>query len=102
MPAPATPRLLRRINAQRVLDVMRAADPLRATELVARTGLSRPTVDAVADDLVRLGWLEESAADARAVAARPVCSRFARPPATSWCWTAKDHERPRERGTNKP
>src|SRR3954449_8843739 len=61
----ATPRLLRRINAQRVLDVVRASDgPARVTELVARTGLSRPTVDAVADDLVRLGWLEESAAEA--------------------------------------
>src|SRR4051794_15989182 len=60
----ATPRLLRRINAQRVLDVVRAsAGPARVTELVARTGLSRPTVDAVADDLVRLGWLEASAAE---------------------------------------
>jgi predicted NBD/HSP70 family sugar kinase len=29
------------------------------TELVARTELSRPTVDAAADELVRLGWLEE-------------------------------------------
>jgi predicted NBD/HSP70 family sugar kinase len=36
--------------------------PLRVTELVAMTGLSRPTVDAVADDLVRLGWVAESAA----------------------------------------
>ena len=32
------------------------------TELVSRTGLSRPTVDAVADELVRLGWLSEVAA----------------------------------------
>jgi predicted NBD/HSP70 family sugar kinase len=61
---PPTPRLLRRMNAQRVLDAMRAsAEPLRVTELMARTGLSRPTVDAVADDLVRLGWLEERAAE---------------------------------------
>jgi predicted NBD/HSP70 family sugar kinase len=65
VPAPATSRLLRRLNAQRVLDAVRDAGPLRVTELVARTGLSRPTVDAVADDLVRLGWLAESAATAR-------------------------------------
>src|SRR4051794_2665121 len=65
MREPATPRLLRRMNAQRVLDVLRAADgPLRVTELVAQTGMSRPTVDAVADDLVRLGWLEERGAEA--------------------------------------
>ena len=58
----ATSRLLRRMNAQRVLDVLRAEGPLRVTELVSRTGLSRPTVDAVADELVRLGWLSEVAA----------------------------------------
>ena len=63
MRTPATPRLLRRMNAQRVLDILREVGPLRVTELVAQTGLSRPTVDAVADDLVRLGWLEESAAE---------------------------------------
>jgi predicted NBD/HSP70 family sugar kinase len=57
--------LLRRLNAQRVLDAVRESGPMRVTELVALTGLSRPTVDAVADDLVRLGWLSESAATAK-------------------------------------
>ena len=51
------------MNAQRVLDALRAGGPLRVTELVASTGLSRPTVDAVADDLLRLGWVEEVAAE---------------------------------------
>jgi predicted NBD/HSP70 family sugar kinase len=60
--APATPSLLRRLNAGRLLDALRAADgPLRVTELMARTGLSRPTVDAVADELLRLGWVTEAA-----------------------------------------
>jgi predicted NBD/HSP70 family sugar kinase len=59
----ATSRLLRRMNAQRVLDALRASGPLRVTELMASTGLSRPTVDAVADDLLRLGWVEEVAAE---------------------------------------
>jgi predicted NBD/HSP70 family sugar kinase len=58
----ATPRLLRRLNAQRVLDALRDGETQRVSELVARTGLSRPTVDAVADDLVRLGWVAEVAA----------------------------------------
>src|SRR3954470_1009770 len=58
----ATSRLLRRMSAQRVLDVLRADGPLRVTELLSHTGLSRPTVDAVADELVRLGWLSEVAA----------------------------------------
>jgi predicted NBD/HSP70 family sugar kinase len=61
--APATARLLRRLNAQRVLDALRDAGPARVTELVARTDLSRPTVDAVADDLLRLGWITELAAE---------------------------------------
>jgi len=60
--AMATSRLLRRMNAQRVLDVLRADGPLRVTELVSVTGLSRPTVDGAADELVRLGWLSEVAA----------------------------------------
>jgi predicted NBD/HSP70 family sugar kinase len=55
----ATPRLLRRLNAAQVLDVLRGSDAMRVTDLVAATGMSRPTVDAVADDLVRLGWLVE-------------------------------------------
>src|SRR3954451_19689551 len=63
MSQPATTRLLRRLNAERVLHALRETGPLRVTELVARTGLSRPTVDAVAADLVRLGWLEEIAAE---------------------------------------
>jgi predicted NBD/HSP70 family sugar kinase len=50
------------MNAQRVLDVLREGGPLRVTEIVSVTGLSRPTVDAVADELVRLGWLSEMAA----------------------------------------
>jgi predicted NBD/HSP70 family sugar kinase len=63
MAAPARSRLLRRLNAQRVLDALRESGPARVTELVARTDLSRPTVDAVADDLLRLGWITELAAE---------------------------------------
>src|SRR3954463_4047305 len=58
-PTAATPRLLRRLNAQRVLDVLRESEPLKVTELVERTGLSRPSVDAIVDELLRLGWTAE-------------------------------------------
>jgi predicted NBD/HSP70 family sugar kinase len=53
------------MNAQRVLDALREEGPARVTEIVGRTGLSRPTVDAVADELIRLGWLEELEAAVR-------------------------------------
>src|SRR3954468_1773639 len=65
MPEIATPKLLRRLNAGLVLDALRDGGEMRVTELVALTGLSRPTVDAVAGDLVRLGWVSEAAAEAR-------------------------------------
>lgn len=59
----ATPQLLRRLNAGLVLDALRGDGAMSVTDLVAVTGLSRPTVDAVAGDLVRLGWLVELAED---------------------------------------
>ena len=70
----ATPRLLRRLNAGLVLDALRESGPLRVTEIADRTELSRPTVDAVVDDLVRLGWIGEAAdldLDARPRRGRP-------------------------------
>lgn len=59
MAVAATPKLLRRLNARLVLDALRSGGPMNVTELVELTGLSRPTVDAVAGDLLGLGWLEE-------------------------------------------
>jgi predicted NBD/HSP70 family sugar kinase len=61
------------MNAGVVLDALREGGPLGVTELVERTGLSRPTVDAVVDDLLRLGWLAEVdvAADASRRRGRP-------------------------------
>jgi predicted NBD/HSP70 family sugar kinase len=76
----ATPQLLRRLNAARVLEVLRASGPVRVSDLVAATGLSRPTVDAVADDLIRLGWVtaledDPAAAPKRGRPARRVAFR---------------------------
>ncbi len=55
----ATPTLRRR-SAHAVLDVLLAADGGRSgSELMAATGLSRPTVHAVCDELIAEGWLVE-------------------------------------------
>lgn len=65
MPLPhaaATPRLLRRVNAQSVLGVIRNTGVATGTELMARTGLSRASVIAVCEDLIRRGWIRELSA----------------------------------------
>ena len=56
----ATPALLRRINAGVVLDALRAHAEMSVSDLVGRTDLSRPTVDAAVVDLVRLGLATEA------------------------------------------
>ncbi|XAS63441.1 ROK family protein [Micrococcaceae bacterium Sec5.8] len=57
--AAATPQLLRRVNAQSVLGVIRATDVATGSELMGRTGLSRASVIAVCEDLIRRGWIRE-------------------------------------------
>jgi len=64
-PTATTPKLLRRMNAHVVLDALREANSLGVSDLVSVTGLSRPTVDAVVDDLMRLGWVTEIADEAQ-------------------------------------
>ncbi|MCU1522629.1 MAG: sugar kinase [Arthrobacter sp.] len=58
-PAAATPQLLRRVNAQAVLGIVRGLDVATGTELMARTGLTRASVIAVCEDLIRRGWIRE-------------------------------------------
>ncbi|XAS66510.1 ROK family protein [Micrococcaceae bacterium Sec5.7] len=55
----ATPQMLRRVNARAVLKVIRSIDVATGTELMARTGLTRATVIAVCEDLIRRGWILE-------------------------------------------
>lgn len=47
--------LLRRINAETVLGVLRRSGPMTVTAIAGETGLSRPTVDATLNDLIQLG-----------------------------------------------
>ncbi|WP_427129669.1 ROK family transcriptional regulator [Pseudarthrobacter sp. S9] len=57
--AAATPQLLRRVNAQAVLAFIRSTDVATGTELMDRTGLTRASVIAVCEDLIRRGWIRE-------------------------------------------
>ncbi|MDQ0819894.1 putative NBD/HSP70 family sugar kinase [Arthrobacter sp. V4I6] len=57
--AAATPQLLRRVNAQAVLGIVRGLNTATGTELMARTGLTRASVIAVCEDLIRRGWIRE-------------------------------------------
>ena len=67
-PAPrdpaTTPRELRRWNAGVVLDALRRTDVATVADLVGRTGLSRPTVNAAVDELLGVGLVAERAPDA--------------------------------------
>jgi predicted NBD/HSP70 family sugar kinase len=58
-PSTATSPLLRRLNAAAVLDALRSAESMTGTDVMAATGLSRPTVHTVCDELIDLGWVHE-------------------------------------------
>jgi predicted NBD/HSP70 family sugar kinase len=50
--------VLRQLNSSMVFDVVkRSAVPLRVAEIVKVTGLSRPTVETVAEGLLEQGWV---------------------------------------------
>ena len=54
------PPLIRRVNLGKVLSVLATSDDaVTGTDLMAGTGLTRATVHAVCNDLIRLGWARE-------------------------------------------
>ncbi len=55
----ATASLLRQLNSAAVLDYLLDVDAATGSEVMAATGLSRPTVHAACDELLQLGWLIE-------------------------------------------
>ena len=63
--------MLRRLNAHAVLEFLRASGAVTATEVMAATGLSRPTVHTVCDGLIELGWVTEVEARRTAGAGQP-------------------------------
>ncbi|MFI6296009.1 ROK family protein [Nonomuraea sp. NPDC050790] len=71
MTSSATAPLLRRLNAERVLNVLREVEAIRHTELAGAAGLSRPTADAVIEDLRRIGLIAEVEDDTPGRRGRP-------------------------------
>jgi predicted NBD/HSP70 family sugar kinase len=68
----ATAPVLRRITAEAVLQALVSGGELTAGDLIAATGLSRPTVHSVCDELIGLGWvLETGGAASQAAAGAP-------------------------------
>ncbi|WP_245194650.1 ROK family transcriptional regulator [Kitasatospora phosalacinea] len=55
------PALLRRLNTEAVLGVLRNAEPMTLTRIGQAASLSRQTVDAVIAELTEGGWIEEVA-----------------------------------------
>ncbi|WP_246036109.1 ROK family transcriptional regulator [Sinomonas susongensis] len=56
---PVGPHVVRFVTARTVLAALRRGGPFTVSELVELTGLTRATVIAVCEDLVRRGWAEE-------------------------------------------
>lgn len=77
----STTSLLRRTNAEFVLHVLRESGPHGVTGLQRLTGLSRPTIDAVADDLISLGLVNATIQPASGNGGRPARRLAFRPEA---------------------
>jgi predicted NBD/HSP70 family sugar kinase len=63
--------MLRRINAEVVLRAIRETGPVSCAQISRATGLSRPTVLGVADQLVEAGFVSEAEVEAPPGARRP-------------------------------
>jgi predicted NBD/HSP70 family sugar kinase len=63
--AASSPRVLRQLNARRILEYAWDSTAFTASDAMSTTGLTRSTVIGLCDELVRAGWLHELG-DARA------------------------------------
>lgn len=59
-PAARSPRVLRSINAGVVLRAIRLHEPVSRAEVARKTGLSRPTVNEVVQQLIDVGYVEQT------------------------------------------
>ncbi len=72
----AGPELIRAINKQRVLRLIRSAGPLSRADAAEQTGLTRPTISAVVADLLEEGWIEEVGTGESSGGRPPILLRF--------------------------
>jgi predicted NBD/HSP70 family sugar kinase len=67
----ASPSLLRQLNSTLILDTIRRDGPISRAALARATGLSKPTVNQVAELLIEQGFVEEGVAAAEPSPRRP-------------------------------
>jgi predicted NBD/HSP70 family sugar kinase len=72
----AGPELIRAINKQRVLRLIRAAGPLSRADAAEQTGLTRPTISAVVAELLDEGWVVEVGTGESSGGRPPILLRF--------------------------
>ncbi|MGE5673852.1 MAG: ROK family protein [Mycobacterium leprae] len=73
---PAGPELIRAINKQRVLQLIRSAGPLSRADAAEQTKLTRPTISAVVTELLDEGWVEEMGTGESSGGRPPILLRF--------------------------
>lgn len=72
----AGPELIRAINKQRVLRLIRMDGPLSRADAAERTGLTRPTISAVVAELLEEGWVQEIGMGESSGGRPPILLRF--------------------------
>ncbi|HYF91210.1 MAG TPA: ROK family transcriptional regulator [Symbiobacteriaceae bacterium] len=72
----AGPELIRAINKQRVLRLIRLAGPISRADAAEQTGLTRPTISAVVSELLEEGWVEEMGTGESSGGRPPILLRF--------------------------
>ena len=72
----AGPELIRAINKQRVLRLIRAHGPISRADAAEQTGLTRPTISAVVSELLEEGWVEEMGTGESSGGRPPILLRF--------------------------
>ncbi len=70
------PELIRAINKQRVLKLIRSRGPLSRADAAEQTGLTRPTISAVVSELLEDGWIEELGTGESSGGRPPILLRF--------------------------
>jgi glucokinase-like ROK family protein len=73
---PAGPELIKAINKQRVLRLVRERSPVSRADLSGLAALTRPTVSALVGELLDGGWVEEVGTGASSGGRRPIMLRF--------------------------
>jgi glucokinase-like ROK family protein len=72
----AGPELIRAINKQRVLRLIRSIGPISRADAAEQTGLTRPTISAVVSELLEEGWVEEMGTGESSGGRPPILLRF--------------------------